>query len=444
MNMSQGTKRPVPATNAVCIDYSDTSHPSAVSARSTGLGLALLATLWIGLAPRAQADDGSRHYLQTNLVSDVAGVAANTDPNLVNPWGLSVSPTGAWWVSDNGTGLTTLYDGTGAIQTLVVALPNTPGASGASAPTGTVFNGVATDFLLAPGKPAHFIFAHEEGTITAWNGGTTGQLMVNNSGSASYKGLAIATNGSAQLLYAANFRAGTVDVFDNAFKPVNLGPEAFRDLLVPRSFAPFNVQAIGDAIYVAYAEREAGSIDEVDGAGRGFVDVYSTDGHLQKRLQWGLWFNAPWGVALAPADFGRFSNMLLVGQFGSGKIAAFDPDSGEFRGFLRGDDNRPVRIEGLWALAFGNGAGAGPATSLFFTAGIDDEAHGLMGTLTAIAAQDDNNNQGNDNGNGDGNDNNNGNPNNSGPGNSNGNGDGNNGNNNNNSGQGHGGGNGHK
>ena len=338
------------------------------------------------MAVRLAADEHPHgHYLQANLVSDVPGLAAATDPHLVNPWGLSVSAAGPWWVADNGTGLSTLYNGLGAIQALVVTVPNLPGVTDPSAPTGTVFNSTATDFLVAPNKPSRFLFATEGGTIVGWNSGTTAVQMVNLSATAVYKGLAINKIGGVNYLYTANFMAGTVDVFDRAFAPVTLSAWAFRDPHVPHGYAPFNVQSIGGSIYVTYAQKEAGSIDEVHGPGKGFVDVFSVDGVLLKRLQHGAWFNAPWGVALAPADFGRFSNMILVGQFGSGKIAAFDPISGKFRGLLRGENHRPLVIEGLWALSFGNGASAGPLNTLYFTAGIDDEAHGLFGTLTAVA-----------------------------------------------------------
>ncbi|HTQ31266.1 MAG TPA: TIGR03118 family protein [Opitutaceae bacterium] len=344
-----------------------------------------LASLCFGTASRLAADtDVLRRYQQTNLVSDVPGLAAVTDPNLVNAWGLSRSTTSPWWVADNGTGLSTLYDGAGNIQSLVVTIPNVPGVTDPSAPTGTVFNGSATDFLVAPGKPAHFLFDTEEGTISAWNSGTAAVLMVNNSATAVYKGLTLATNGTANLLYAANFKARKVDVFDGTFTPVNLGPDAFRDRRLPRDFGPFGIQVIGSSIYVAFAQTQPGSIDEVHGPGRGAVDVFSTAGKLQKRLEWGPWFNAPWGLALAPAGFGIASNRILVGQFGSGKIATFDATSGRFTGLLRGAKGRPLVIEGLWALSFGNGAKAGPATTLFFSAGPDDEAHGLFGTLTPM------------------------------------------------------------
>jgi len=210
-------------------------------------------------------------------------------------------------------------------------------------------------------------------------------LEVNNSaGGAIYKGLALGQANGANYLYAANFGNSSVDVFDKAFQPVNLGAWAFRDRHLPKDYSPFNVQAIGDMIFVTFAQHMPGESDETAGPGRGFVDAFSTSGELLMRLQSGFWMNAPWGLALAPADFGKFSGMILVGQFGSGKIAAFDPVKGHFRGLMRGAHGRPIRIEGLWALSFGNGANAGPANSLYFTAGIDDEAHGLFGTLTPL------------------------------------------------------------
>ena len=349
------------------------------------VGLGLLSVVCLGLTARLAADERNEgHYVQTNLVSDVSGWAAATDPHLVNPWGLSRSATSPWWVADNGTGLSTLYNGTGTVFPLVVTIPNLPGVTDPSAPTGTVFNGTPTDFLLAPNTPARFIFATEGGTIAGWNSGTTAMQKVDNSATAVYKGLALAQMGGVNYLYAANFKAGTVDVFDRWFAPVTLNAWAFRDAHLPTGYAPFNVQAIGGYLYVSYAQKETGSIDEIHGPGKGYVDVYSTDGVLLKRLQHGSWFNAPWGLVQAPADFGRFSNMILVGQFGSGKIAAFDPMTGRFRGFVQGAHHHSLVIDGLWALSFGNGANAGPLTSLYFTAGIEDEAHGLFGTITAV------------------------------------------------------------
>jgi uncharacterized protein (TIGR03118 family) len=349
------------------------------------------------LTPRAGAS-APNHYEETDLVFDVPDFAAATDPHLVNAWGLARSASSPWWVADNGTGLATIYNGAGAVQSLVVTIPVVSGTEPA-APTGIVSNN-STDFEVAPTLPARFLFVTEEGTLSGWNptaNPTTAIIKVDGSGKAVYKGLTIAQVGAANFLYAANFMTGAIDVFDASFAPVALAAGAFTDPKLPKRYAPFNVQTIGANVWVMYAKRDEDSIDEVAGAGRGFVDAFSPDGVLQKRLEWGPWMNAPWGIALAPADFGRFGGMLLVGQFGSGKIAAFDPVSGRFRGFLRGERGRALRIDGLWALGFGNDGNAGPASTLFFTAGIEDEAHGLFGTITPHAAgKNDNNNQDDD------------------------------------------------
>jgi uncharacterized protein (TIGR03118 family) len=343
----------------------------------TAFTLTAAVTLCLSTAVFAQ------HFQQTNLVSDVPGLAATTDPHLVNPWGLTRSATSPWWVADNGTGVSTLYRGDGTIVPLVVTIPVPPGGTPPSAPTGTVFNG-SSDF-----KGDRFIFVTEEGTISGWSSGTSAVLRVNRAGSAIYKGVAIAQNHGANLLYAANFFAGTVDVFDKDYMPFKLGPSAFSDPLLPDGYAPFNVQAIGDKLFVAFARQDEDKEDEVAGPGRGFVDAFDASGHLVLRLRSGAWMNAPWGIALAPADFGKLSNELLVGQFGSGEIATFDLKHGNFHGLLRGAQGQPLTIEGLWALSFGNGSAAGPTNTLFFTAGIDDEQHGLFGTITPIAGDDD-------------------------------------------------------
>jgi uncharacterized protein (TIGR03118 family) len=349
-----------------------------------GIFASLFAATVLGLA--ATPAFAQHLYQQTNLVSDVPNLAAVTDASLVNAWGLSRSATSPWWVADNGTGLSTLYSGVGAKLGLVVTVPPGGGQSSPSNPTGTVFNGSA-DFEVSPGKPARFLFATEDGTIAGWNpaaNATNAITVVDRGGVAIYKGLALGQVSGANYLYAANFHGGTVDVFDKNFAAVNLGATAFHDPHLPWGYAPFNVQAIGAFVVVTYAKQDAEKIDETAGPGRGFVTVFNADGTLHLRLKWGPWFNAPWGVALAPADFGRFSNLLLVGQFGSGKIAAFDPVTGKFRGIVRDAWHRPLRIDGLWALSFGNGAAAGPANTLYFSAGPDGEAHGLLGTITAL------------------------------------------------------------
>jgi len=334
----------------------------------------------------------AQHYKQTNLVADTSG-ATTTDPNLVNSWGISRSSGSPWWVSDNGTGLATLYNGnTGAIVPLVVTIPTgDPNASPTGTPTGQVYNGTQ-GFQVAKGAPAAFIFATEDGTISGWNSSanpSTALIMVNTKSASVFKGLALATvnspsGQSADFLYAADFRKNRIAVYDTNFKPIHLFGDAFEDHRIPHGFAPFNVQNIGGNLYVCFAKQDDQKHDEVDGPGLGYVDVFSPTGRLLLRLQHGSWLNGPWGLAQAPSDFGQFSHDILVGQFGSGQILAFDPLTGDFKGWLFGTDNNPITIDGLWGIAFGNGAAAGPATTLYFAAGPGGESHGLVGTLTAV------------------------------------------------------------
>jgi uncharacterized protein (TIGR03118 family) len=335
----------------------------------------------------------AQHYDSINLTSDVPGLAQITDPNLVNSWGIAHPPTGPWWVADNGMGVSTLYN-TGCPYppgcdplTLIVTIPPPTGGSGPSAPTGIVFNG-GSDFNVTPGNPARFIFVTEDGTISAWNptvDPVNAKLKVNNSPGAVYKGVTIARNGGTDFLYVANFRGGTVDVLDTNFNPVTLGSGAFMDTKIPAGFAPFNVQNIQGNIFVAFAKQDALKHDNLDGLGLGFVDVFDPGGNLLMRLEHGNWMNAPWGIALAPSDFGEFSNDLLVGNFGSGQIAAFEPKNGNFKDLLRGDRGKPISIDGLWGLGFGNGANAGPVNTLFFAAGINHESDGLFGIITSVS-----------------------------------------------------------
>ena len=351
--------------------------------RGAGLPLTAFAgVLGLTLAVPAQQ---IQHYTQTNLVSDTT-----TDTNLVNGWGMSRSSASPWWISDNGTGKATLYSGTGSIVPLVVTIPSgDPSTNPTGTPTGQVFNGT-TDFQLANSQPAKFIFATEDGTISAWNGGTAATIEVNTKGAANFKGLAMATisdnksGAIANFLYAADFHKGRIRVYDKYFHPVSLGEHAFRDDHVRSGFAPFNIQNIGGNLYVAYAKQDGDKEDEVAGQGLGYVDVYTPWGHLINRLQHGWWFNAPWGMTQAPSDFGIYSHDLLVGQFGSGKIAVFDPVTGDFKGHLNDASNNPITIDGLWAINFGSGGTSGPATSLFFTAGPEEESHGLFGVITAV------------------------------------------------------------
>ncbi|HEV8712357.1 MAG TPA: TIGR03118 family protein [Candidatus Binatia bacterium] len=360
----------------------------------------LTLTLGLTLASPVTAASNKNCYLQINLVSDIPGLALRTDPNLVNPWGLSLGPTTFFWVSDNGTGVATLYNKAGQSGPVVVTIPPPAGGTEPSAPTGQVFNEFnatsPSDFVVASGGnsgPSFFIFATEDGTISGWNPAvpsflsSTAILAVDNSASgAIYKGLAIGSNTSGNFLYAANFSAGTIDVFDGTFTPVVLPPGSFADPNIPDGFAPFNIQNLDGKLYVAYAKQDAAKEDEVAGKGLGFVDVFDTDGNFLERVASRGALNAPWGLALAPANFGRFSNTLLIGNFGDGLINAFSRRKGHFHfnGRLRGLLGKAITIDGLWALTFGKGdPNNGPTNRLFFTAGIEDEEHGLFGSLSA-------------------------------------------------------------
>jgi uncharacterized protein (TIGR03118 family) len=331
---------------------------------------------------------------QTNLVSDVPGLAQTTDPNLVNAWGITSSSTSPFWVADNGTGVSTLYNGAGQpfplASPLVVTIPppagSAPGTT--SAPTGTVFNG-SSDFVVSSGGhsgPSRFIFDTEDGTISGWSptvDATHAILAVDNSASgAIYKGLALGSTATGNFLYATNFHAGTVDVFDKNFAPATLSPGAFTDPLLPAGFAPFGIANIGGQLYVTYAKQDADAEDDVAGRGNGFVDVFDTSGTLVRRFASGAPLNSPWGLAVAPATWGRIAGDVLVGNFGDGAINVFDPATGDWRGGLRSDSGGPLTIDGLWGLRFGNGGNGGDPNTLFFTAGPDDEQHGLFGSLT--------------------------------------------------------------
>jgi uncharacterized protein (TIGR03118 family) len=335
-----------------------------------------------------------QHYKQTNLTADQSGVATLTDTNLVNPWGMSRSSGSPWWISDNGTGLSTLYDGTGAAKSLVVTVPTgDPSASPTGTPTGTVFNS-STGFELVAGTAASkagFLFVTEDGTISGWNPGvnaTNAVIKVNTKSASVFKGAALATMnttaGPATYLYVADFRKARVQIYDSNFNRLHFGEDAFQDEEVPDGYAPFNIQNIGGDLYVTFAKQDAARHDEVDGAGLGYVAVFSPSGQLLRRFEHGDWLNGPWGLALASGDFGIYSHDLLVGQFGSGNIAVFDPQTGGFLGLLEDATNTPIAIGGLWGLTFGNGTGSGAATTLYFTAGSDGEQHGLFGTLTPV------------------------------------------------------------
>ena len=319
-------------------------------------------------------------YIQTNLVSDVAGLASRQDTNLVNAWGLDKTPTGPWWVNSAGKGLSLLYDGTGAPNPLIV---NVPGSPSPSSPTGIVYNPTQV-FQIATGRPGIFLFVTENGTISGWHplvDPTNAVIKVNRAGSAIYKGVARGKIVGQHVLYAANFFGSAIEVFDTNFNLVTLGPNAFKDPMVPAGYGPFNAQNINREIYVTWAQQNASKEDEVPGPGLGYVTVFTQGGAVVRRLQHGNWMNAPWGVALSPNNFGALSNMVLVGQFGSGVIVAFDPATGQIRNVMRKPNNQPVSIPGLWGISFGNGGSAGAVNTLYFAAGIGQETHGLFGSL---------------------------------------------------------------
>jgi uncharacterized protein (TIGR03118 family) len=320
------------------------------------------------------------NYFQTNLTSDLPGVAANQDPNLANPWGIAFSPSSPFWISDNHTGLSTLYNGAGKPQSLVVTIPPTPGGAPPGAPTGVVFNSTS-DF-----SGNKFIFATEDGGIAGWSGGTAATIEQTVAG-AVYKGVTIGNNGGSNLLYAANFNSGNVDVFNSSFSLTTL-PGGFVDPNLPAGFAPFDIQNIGGLLYVTYAKQNAEKHDDVAGAGNGFVDVFDTNGNFKARLISQGALDSPWGLALAPGTFGAFANDLLVGNFGDGKINAYNPITGAFLGTLSDSNGNPIVNEGLWGLAFGNGGPGFDLNALYFTAGIPGpdklEDHGLFGEIQAV------------------------------------------------------------
>jgi uncharacterized protein (TIGR03118 family) len=370
-------------------------------------------------------------------------VAAVTDPHLVNPWGISESATSPFWISDNNAGVSTLYNTPGqngapiAINPLVVSIPTPPDPlDPVGAPTGTVFDtstgGFQVSGFSATGAPtsasARFLFVTEDGTIVGWNpavnpegfdpnkAGTYGIIAVDNSGNnftepdplrqtgAVYKGMSIDTSASpiiagdansTSVLYATDFRSGKVEVYDSSFKAVTLPAGAFTDPKLPDGFAPFNVQVLNGKVYVTYAKQNAAKHDDVAGPGNGFVDVFNLDGTPgladgKVRLITRGQLDSPWGLAIAPTDFAGISAphndpVLLVGNFGDGRINAYDAATGQFLTPLEDPDGEPIQIDGLWALKVGNGGAGGDANTVYFTAGIFDETHGLFGSLTTAA-----------------------------------------------------------
>jgi uncharacterized protein (TIGR03118 family) len=343
---------------------------------SMAIGASVIACL--GGAP-ASAGQPTRFDV-ASLVSDGFVPAKTIDPDLINPWGISFGPTGPFWVSDNGTGVSTLYNGAGTKLGLTVTIPPASG----SAPTGQVFNGTASDFKIGGTKPL-FLFDSEDGRISGWAGsfGTTAQVAVDNSGrGAVYKGLAIGNDGVQNLLYAANFNSGQVEMYGGAFNLLG----AFTDPTLAAGYAPFNVQTLGGHLFVTFALQDAAKHDDVGGAGNGYVDEFSLDGIFQRRIaSLGGDINSPWGLALAPTAFGTFAGDLLVGNFGDGTISAYTLGGAPaFAGKLSDRFGNPIVEGDLWGLIAGNGGLGGSKDKIYFTAAIQDEAHGLFGSLTAV------------------------------------------------------------
>ena len=375
--------------------------------------LALIALLACSTFLSAQA------YQQTNLDSDFnAGTPANPglapvqSPHLLNPWGLISSNTSPWWIADNNGGVSTLYNGnTGAVLGLIVNIPPVVNGVGTGTPTGVVFTGgikpvgsptalPGTTFTFGT-NTAIFTFVSEDGRVSAWPGhGDAIQIVPANNAVPDpnvgpvYKGATVAamTPGGPLFLYVTNFRQNKIEVYDNTFNPVTLKNDGdrdsdnpFTDRQLPRGYAPFNVQEVNGNLYVTFAKQSGDLHDDFDAPGNGYVDKFSPTGKLLQRLEHGKWLNAPWGIALAPVNFGFYSNHLFVGNAGSGQIAVYDADSGRFDGLLRdntGANGHALQNDRLWALRFGNGAAAGPTNWLFFTAGILGESHGLFGFFT--------------------------------------------------------------
>jgi uncharacterized protein (TIGR03118 family) len=354
--------------------------------RRTGLVVSLA---MLAFAARSySATPAGNSFLQHNLVSDQPGVADNTDKNLVNPWGIDASATGNFWVNNGGTGISSVYNSAGVVSaTLAIVPAGTKGTAPATA-TGVVSNSTG-GFAVAPGKPPNFIFVSSSGAISGWAptvDATHAQLMVDNSVTgAKYFGLAISTRAAAAanpLIYAANLNSGNIDVFDTNYKPVTL-TAAFADTSVPAGYAPYNIQNIGGKLYVAYAKQNASKTFSTSGAGLGAVAVFDLQGTLIKHLVTGGALNAPWGLAIAPANFGAFSNALLVGNFGDGLINAFDATSGAALGTLTDPQGNNIVLPGLWGLFTGNGGNGGDANAVYFAAGVGAEKHGLFGSLQA-------------------------------------------------------------
>jgi uncharacterized protein (TIGR03118 family) len=322
-------------------------------------------------------------YQQTNLVSDMAGAAAHTDPKLINPWGIAIVPGQQFWVADNNSGFSTAYDGNG-VQQFNVLIPVPRGGASPATPTGVVV--AQTGGFIVGGVPSQFIFATEDGTISGWNGTGEAILAIDHStGGAVYKGLAILSPACcATYLVVANFRSGLIEPYTQSFEPL-APPGSFTDPGLPTGYAPFNIQQVGNQVFVTYALQDAAKHDPVNAAGNGIVDIFDLEGNFVRRFASNGTLNSPWGVVQASKSFGQFSNDILIGNFGDGTINVFDPATGNFLGQLKDQTGATITNASLWGLVFGAG-GTGDTNTLYFTAGLAGEGHGLFGAITAAAA----------------------------------------------------------
>ncbi len=333
----------------------------------------------------AQAQTPPNVYRVVNLVSNVSGNAAVTDPNLLDPWGISASAASPFWVSNHAKGNSTLYNGAGTITNVVVAIPSAAGGTTPGRPTGQVQNSLGNAFTMTSGSNASFIFASEDGLITAWQSGSVAEIKVNNSASnAVYKGLAIGTSALGGTLYAANFRSGAIDVFGPGFKAATLAGN-FSDAALPPGYAPFNVANLGGSLFVEYAKQDTAKFLDVGGPGTGFVAVFDLNGNLLRHLVSNGVLNSPWGVAIAPATWGAFGGALLVGNFGDGRINAFNVTTGVFLGSLQDSTGAPIALSGLWGLLFGGNGSRSDANTLYFVAGQPNGSSTPRGLLGSIA-----------------------------------------------------------
>lgn len=331
-----------------------------------------------------------QQYQETDLVGNTSQSGVKTvDPNLVNPWGIARSSTGPWWVGDEGKGVSTIYNASGQPAPPVLVTIPSAGQAPAGSPTGVAFNG-SSDFAVESGKPAIFIFATFDGSICGWNpqvNATVAIQKVQPTPGSVLTGATIAENKGARFLYVTDVHEGNIRVFDTNFSPVKIADDAFRDGQLSKKFVPFNIQNIGGNLYVAFARQNKAKSFVDLGAHLGAVAIFSPDGHLLLSLQRGSWFNAPWGMTLASTDFGSFSHSILVGQFGSGQIAAFDAVTGNFQGTLQDQNGQAIAHPGLWGIAFGAGnTNSGAPNQLFFNVGTDQGQGGLFGFFSPVAA----------------------------------------------------------